>query len=204
MTAKALLCRVLAVSTCCLMFTACASKNPEAEEAKPAVKEDAQPAPAASQPETKPGGVKVEPTKAPAGTKTSSKAAPAGKPGTTAATQLSDEEIHQKLNEFGHKTIADMNRYALPSKNKKEVTKSPDGSYVCRYVEVDPTSLRTSFKKPESSSAVTYIGYMTYDEGVYVCKAPTKEAAEAGPFTPQQRTSMTELIKYSPKTGWSY
>jgi hypothetical protein len=203
MTAKALLCRVLAVSTCCLMLTACGSKTPEAEEAKPAVKDDAQPA-AASQPAPKPGGVKVEPAKTPAGTKTSSKAAPAGKPGSKAAPQLSDEEIHQKLNEFGLKTIADMNRYALPSKNKKEVTKNPDGSFSCRYVEVDPTSLKTSFKKPESSSAVTYIGYMTYDEGVYVCKAPTKEAAEAGPFTAQQRTSMTELIKYSPKTGWSY
>ncbi len=205
MTAHKFLFRALAVPACCLLLTACASTSPEPEA-------DTKPAPAAAAPvepqpapkaDTKPtqGGVKVAP-KASAGTKT---AAPAKQASTkqSAGKAEPDEVVKQKLDDFAHRTIAEMNRHVMPSKQKMQVTQHPDGSYVCRYIEVDPASIRTSFKKPESSTAVTYIGYLTYDEGEYVCKAPTKEAAMAGPFLARQKTSMTELIKYM-KNTWSY
>ncbi len=120
-----------------------------------------------------------------------------------ASSASANDAVHQKLDVFAFKCVESMNRQVVPSKNKKEVKKESDGSYVCRYIEVDPSSLKTSYKKPESSTAITYIGYMSYDEAEYVCRAATKEAAMAGPFKVAQKSTMTELVKYV-KNGWSY
>lgn len=115
----------------------------------------------------------------------------------------SHEKVQKKLDEFARTTIASLNRCVMPSSGKKEFTKNGDGTYSGRYVEIDPQSISTSYKKPEKSSAVQYIGYMRYTEVEYVCKGKTKAEADKGPCTPTRKESLTELIKYV-KGKWTY
>jgi hypothetical protein len=132
-----------------------------------------------------------------AGKKTAAKPAPA-------AGKSSDEIMHKKLEEFGHDAIAKMNKHALPSLGKKEVVQNKDGSYTARYVSIDPTSLRVSFKKAEPpAGTVSHIGYLHYTEREYFCTASTAEAAKNGTFEPKINRGQTELIKYV-RGKWSY
>ncbi len=70
-------------------------------------------------------------------------------------------------------------------------------------IEVDPRSLDTYYKKPDSSKLVTYIGYVNYTEIEYKCTAQTRQAALDGQFSVARREAMTELVKYT-KGRWSY
>ena len=117
------------------------------------------------------------------------------KPVVPAVSETGDA-VHDKLRSFAHTTMTSMNRCLLPSASKKEVTQNADGSYTCRYKEVDTKSLRTSYKTPESSKEITYVGYMTYDELEYRSSAKTRNEALAGPYSVASRHTLTELIKY--------
>lgn len=139
----------------------------------------------------KPAVAKAAPAKKAASAK---KKPGAGKP--SPAVSETGDAVHDKLRTFAHTTMASMNRCILPSSSKKEVTQSADGSYTCRYKEVDPKSLQTRYKKPESSKDITYVGYMTYDELEYKSSGKTRNEALAGPFNVTSRETLTELVKY--------
>ncbi len=106
------------------------------------------------------------------------------------------DPINDKLLAFGQTTLNTMNRCILPCATKKEVTQNADGSYSGRYKAVDLATLKTRYSKPESSKAITYVGYMTYDELEYRSTGKTKNEALSGPFTVSNRQNMTELVKY--------
>ena len=112
------------------------------------------------------------------------------------------DPLQHKLEVFAKTTIASINRNILPSSNKKQVTQNGDGTFTARYLEIDPASVRTSYK-PSDSSAVSHIGYMTYDEVEYSCTATSQKDAQAGPFKGERRTNMTELVKCV-KGNWTY
>ncbi|MDR0826951.1 MAG: hypothetical protein LBN33_03610 [Desulfovibrio sp.] len=173
--------------------------------AKPA---DESKAPAAKPAAAKPVAAKpADESKAPAAKPAAAK--PAAKPAAKAAAEGKapasslDETLKRKLDEFAQKTIESINRHILPSERKKEVKKNGDGTFVARYIAVDPTSIATSFKKSDGGGPVQYIGYMSYTEKEYHCIAPSKAAAEKGPFTLRSSEGMTELVKYV-NGRWTY
>jgi hypothetical protein len=110
-------------------------------------------------------------------------------------------DVQAQLDAFAQRTIASINRCVIPSKAKKEVTNS-GGKYTARYVEIDPASVRTSYKS-STSSVVSYIGYMNYEEVEYVCTGSSAKAANSGPCVPLRREKMTELVKYV-NGDWTY
>ncbi len=184
--------RLLVASALCLALATPAL----AAEAAPAAK----PAPAAAKPAAPakkpaaPAKASAAPKKAPA----APKAAPAGK---TASN--SPETLQKGLDDFAKNTIATLNRCVVPSSGKKEVLKNGDGSFTARYIEIDPGSIKTWYKQPEKPGPVAYVGYMSYNEVEYHCTAPSKAAAEKGPFVPKSNKMLTELIKhYNGK--WTY
>lgn len=173
-----------------------------AEAAKPAPADK----PAAAAP------AKADKTSAPASKKAatpakkSSAAAPKaakGKHSAPAGHTHSPEVLQRGLDEFAHKTIATLNRCVVPSLGKKEITKNADGTFTARYIEIDPKSIRTSYKTPNKPGPVAYIGYMSYNEIEYHCTAPSKTAAEKGPFAPKNSKMLTELIKHL-NGKWTY
>ncbi len=131
------------------------------------------------------------------------KAKATSKKAASKSTTTNSADLQARLDEFARNTVASMNRCVLPSCDKKEVRQNADGTFTARYIEIDPKSIETSYKKPENSKIVNYIGYMNYAEIEYVCTAGTKNAALAGPFTPARREHMTELVKYM-KGKWTY
>ena len=184
--------RLLVASALCLALATPAL----AAEAAPAAK----PAPAAAKPAAPakkpaaPAKASSAPKKAPA----SPKAAPAGK-----GAAHSPEALQKGLDDFAKNTIATLNRCVVPSSGKKEVLKNGDGSFTARYIEIDPGSVKTWYKQPEKPGPVAYVGYMSYNEVEYHCTAPSKAAAEKGPFVPKSNKMLTELIKhYNGK--WTY
>jgi hypothetical protein len=150
-----------------------------------------------------PASAAADKAAAPAKSAAPAKKAPAAKKPEAAGAAHSAEAIQKKLDIFAAETIGKLNRNALPSLNKKEVKKNADGSFTARYIEIDPSSAKTSYKKPDNPGSVTYIGYMTYNEIEYHCTAPSKEAAEKGPFSIKTVKNLTELVKYL-HGKWTY
>ena len=115
----------------------------------------------------------------------------------------SQEELVKKLHEFGLGVAESYNRCVKGNKKNKDIERNSDGSYTAVYHEIDPKSITCSYKDSSNPSGpVKYIGTLNYSEVKYVCTAPSKAAAEKGPFT-QYRTNTTELVKYM-KGKWSY
>ena len=192
-----------------------AASAPAAKKPAPTVKSSDAKAPA----DKKPAAAKTEKTPAPADKKPAAKkqsaapakkapaapkdAAPAAKKSASAGPANSPEVLQKGLDDFAKNTIATLNRCVVPSSGKKEITKNADGSFTARYIEIDPNSIRTSYKTPDKPGPVSYIGYMSYNESEYHCTAPTKAAAEKGPFTPRNTKMLTELIKHL-NGKWTY
>ena len=115
----------------------------------------------------------------------------------------SPEELTKKLHEFGVNLAGSYNRTVMGSKDKKDVKKNADGSYTAKYHEICLNSINGTYKDSSNPKGpVKYIGTLTYAEVTYTNTAPTREAAEKGPFR-ESRTTTTELIKYV-KGKWSY
>ena len=112
-------------------------------------------------------------------------------------------EVQSKLDTFARNLIVNLNTYCIPSEKKKNVVKNSDGSYTASYKAIDPQSLLTSFRTPESSKAITYVGDINYHEVDYTCTAKTEAAALKGPFVEAERMPIRELVKYK-KGKWSY
>lgn len=160
----------------------------DAVKAAPAAKAPAKAAPA-----------KAAPAKAKAAAKP---AAAAKKSAAKPAVAENDDAVQKKLDDFATSTISQMDKHRLDGEARKKV-QMVNGQYVATYCSVDRQSIRTSFKKPQSSSAITYVGYMRYHEVNYECSGKTKEEAMAGPFKEVARQPLTELIKYQ-QGRWTY
>ena len=171
-----------------LCFTS-ASLAQEPNKATPATKAQAKAAPA---------------TKAPA---KATPAKPAAKPvakkssGKTVVAE-NDDVVQKKLEDFASNTITTLDKHRLDGETRKKV-QMVNGQYVATYCSIDRQSVKTSFKKPEFSNAITYVGYMRYHEVNYACSGKTKEEAMAGPFKEVARQPLTELIKYQ-QGRWTY
>lgn len=185
--------RLLVASALCLALATPALAAEGAPAAKPG-SAAAKPAAPAKKPAA-PAKASSAPKKAPAASKSSS----AGKKGAA----HSPEVLQKGLDDFAKTTITTLNRCVVPSSGKKEVIKNGDGSFTARYIEIDPGSVKTWYKQPEKPGPVAYVGYMSYNEVEYHCTAPSKAAAEKGPFVPRSNKMLTELIKhYNGK--WTY
>ncbi|SHN67565.1 hypothetical protein [Desulfovibrio litoralis] len=112
------------------------------------------------------------------------------------------EVVQQKLDSFAQKLVVDLNKNMLNGENHKEV-KQVNGQYVASYCVIDKNSLHTSYAPPSKSTAITYVGYLKYQEVSYQATGKTKAEALAGPFKETSRVPLTELIKYN-KGKWSY
>ncbi len=133
---------------------------------------------------------------------------PAGQASSTASREASqkaplDDTLKNSLDVFAKDCISRMNKQRRPGINAKEVTRQSDGSYTARYMAVDPDSLQTSYNPTENNKTVLYIGRMNYHEVEYISMGKDQKQALAGPFSENNRTPITELIKY--KSGkWTY
>ncbi|SBV95251.1 conserved exported hypothetical protein [uncultured delta proteobacterium] len=114
-----------------------------------------------------------------------------------------DDKLKNSLDVFAKDCITRMNKQRRPGITDKEVKRQPDGSFMARYMAVDPDSLVTSYNPTDNNKTIKYIGRMNYHEVEYVCTGKDQKQALAGPFNESNRTPITELIKY--KGGkWTY
>lgn len=124
-------------------------------------------------------------------------------PAASAAPQAADDKVKHSLDSFAKGCIADMNKQRRPGVGQKEVKKQPDGTYMARYMAVDPDSLETSYNPTENNRTIKYIGRMNYHEVEYISTGKDQRQALAGPFNETNRTPIIELVKY--KAGkWTY
>lgn len=123
--------------------------------------------------------------------------------GTPAQQKTSGDNIQNALDSFAKGCITSMNRQRRPGIYQKEVQRQPDGTFMARYLAVDPDSLKTSYSPTEGHKTITHIGRMDYHEVEYTSIGKNQQQALAGPFNEVNRSPVTELIKY--KLGkWSY
>lgn len=117
--------------------------------------------------------------------------------------QSDGEKVQTALDVFAKDCIIRMNRQRRPGISHKEVKRQSDGTYLARYMAVDPDSLATSYNPTENNKTIKFIGRMDYHEVEYICTGKDQKQALAGPFSETNRTPITELIKY--KSGkWTY
>ena len=127
-------------------------------------------------------------------------------PSDAPAAHDANDPLKMGLDAFAKDCILKMNRQRKPGINHKEVHTQPDGTYIARYMAVDPDSLITKYNPTKASNKeIKYIGILDYHEVEYVCIGKNKQQALAGPFNETNRTPVTELVKYKTKTKkWSY
>ena len=127
-------------------------------------------------------------------------------PSEASAAHTENDPLKLGLDAFAKDCILKMNRQRKPGINHKEVHTQPDGTYIARYMAVDPDSLITKYNPTKASNKeIKYIGILDYHEVEYVCIGKNKQQALAGPFNETNRTPVTELVKYKTKTKkWSY
>ena len=121
----------------------------------------------------------------------------------TPAPSAADDKLKQSLDVFAKDCVTRMNKQRRPGILQKEVKRQPDGSYVARYVAVDPDSLQTSYNPTSGHKTIKYIGRMDYHEVEYLCTGKNQQQALAGPFNETNRVPLTELIKYK-NNKWTY
>lgn len=113
------------------------------------------------------------------------------------------DKVKNSLDTFAKDCIVRMNRQRRPGISHKEVKRQPDGTYMARYMAVDPDTLETSYNPTENNKTIKFIGRMDYHEIEYVSIGKDQKQALAGPFNETNRTPITELIKF--KSGkWTY
>ena len=122
------------------------------------------------------------------------------------AVQAANDPLKRGLDDFAKDCIVKMNRQRKPGINHKEVKTQPDGTFIARYMAVDPDSLVTKYNPTKKENKeIKYIGIMDYHEVEYVSTGKNAKQALAGPFNETNRTPVTELVKYKIKTKkWSY
>lgn len=147
----------------------------------------------AAKPAAKPAAAKPQAAKKPV----------AKAPAKAAKKEENQAEVQAKLDTFARGLIVNLNTYCIPSEKKKNIVKNSDGTYTAYYKAIDPRSLLTSFRPPESSKVITYVGDINYQEVDYKCTAKTEAAALKGPFVEAERMPIRELVKYK-KGKWSY
>lgn len=111
--------------------------------------------------------------------------------------------LKEGLDHFAKDCIVRMNRQLRPGITHKEIKRQADGTFVARYMAIDPDSLATSYNPTDNNKIIKYIGRMEYHEVEYVSVGKDQKQALAGPFNETNRMPVTELIKY--KSGkWCY
>ncbi len=102
--------------------------------------------------------------------------------------------IEQQFALFSHEWINKLDRNYSARLEKKEFETHESG-YTGRYMQVDRESVSWTVKET-SNSPLTYIGLLEYLEWTYECVAPTRLAAELGPFVQVHGRKVTEIFQY--------
>lgn len=111
----------------------------------------------------------------------------------------SETEISAELNKVGHKLAAQASRTVMPSVAAKEVRK--DGKdFVASYVEVDTSNVTTELRPGAKGQ---YVGFIRYQEKIYECRGPSKQAALSAPCKQVRARRLNELIRYDGK-AWQF
>ncbi|BAV92496.1 translation initiation factor 2 [Candidatus Desulfovibrio trichonymphae] len=138
------------------------------------------------------GSAAVKPTPAP---ETPPKAHKATK--TSAKTEA---EIRAALEVTAHKLTAQAARTVMPHKSSKEV-KMEGEEYVAAYIEVDIVNVAMEMRP--GTNAGHYVGAIRYQENIYECRGPNKNAALSAPCKQVGKRNITELINFDGKT-WQF
>ncbi|MDR0816311.1 MAG: translation initiation factor 2 [Desulfovibrio sp.] len=137
----------------------------------------AKPVPAPETPKTAPNG-KGKKIKAPKAAKTSAK---------------TEVEIRAALEVAAHKLTAQAARTVMPHKSSKEV-KMEGKEYVAAYIEVDIANVTMEMR--HGTNVGHYVGAIQYQENIYECRGPNKNAALSAPCKQVGKRNITELINF--------
>lgn len=111
----------------------------------------------------------------------------------------SETEISAELNKVGHKLAAQASRTVMPSVAAKEV-RSDGKDFVASYVEVDTSNVTTELRPGAKGQ---YVGFIRYQEKIYECRGPSKQAALSAPCKQVRARRLNELIRYD-GNAWQF
>lgn len=103
--------------------------------------------------------------------------------------------IQAKLDAFAKDFVDRASIYVRPSRSEPQVEKQSAKLVVARYVEIDPSTLRTELIASQQVD-FTYIAKLIYVEHIYECQAASPKEALAGPFQRVKSRRLTELPRY--------
>ncbi len=110
-----------------------------------------------------------------------------------------EDAIKKSLYGVGQQMLQKAARNVHPSKADRAI-KKVGNHFVGRYVEIDPTSLRTELRRGETPGH--YVGLVKYDEHFYECKGASKKSVFDSQCIRVNSRRLTELIFFDGK--WHY
>lgn len=114
-----------------------------------------------------------------------------------------DRELSVKQAEFDRfaiEKVKQFNRNFKFSKEKMQITKLADGSYLARYHQIDKATLHSSIRRSQSKYS-PFVGVLSYRENVYEAHGKSPEGCRKSTFTLVQITPNRHIFSYS-KGEW--
>ncbi len=113
-----------------------------------------------------------------------------------------DQDLAVKQAEFAHfsrNMVKQFNRNLQFTKEKMQITKLADGSYLARYHQIDETSLDSAIRRSKSKSS-PYVGILSYREQVYEAHGDSPSSCRNSHFSLVQITPNRHIFSYSKGT----
>jgi hypothetical protein len=113
-----------------------------------------------------------------------------------------DHDLVVKQAEFDHfasNTVKQFNRNLQFTKEKLQIIKLADGSYLARYHQIDETSFDSSIRRSQSKSN-PFVGILSYREHVYEAHGESPASCNNSDFSLVQVTPNRHIFSYSKGT----
>ena len=113
-----------------------------------------------------------------------------------------DQDLAAKQTEFDHfarNKVKQFNHNLRFTKERMQIVKLADGSYVARYHQIDETSFESSIRRSQSKSS-PFVGILSYREDVYEAHGESPASCHNSDFSLVQVTPNRHIFSYSKGT----
>jgi len=120
----------------------------------------------------------------------------------SAASPAEDRELAAKRTEFGrfvYEKVREFNNNLRFNKDRMQITKLADGSYLARYHQIEKTSLASSIRRSQAKTS-PYVGILSYREQVYEAHGKNPADCRDGDFSLVQIIPNRHIFCYSKGT----
>ena len=118
------------------------------------------------------------------------------------APKAEDQELaarHADFDRFAQQKVQQFNANLIFNKDRMQITKLADGSYLARYHQIEKTSLDSTVRRSQAKTS-PFVGVLSYREQVYEAHGKNPADCRNGDFSLVQIIPNRHIFSYSKGT----